>query len=420
MRPGLAAVLLLLVAGCVDPLAANVAPATADAQAVREALAVAVAGLPCDAEVGAGTSANVDVLATLSLDEGSHGELAVFGDLGALARYQTGGFDLVDLADPLAPRALATWDPEETDRALDVKFTPDGATLVVGGDKAIHLLDVRDPLAPRVESVYPLTKPQAHMLSVFEVGGATWVAAPKGEGYDLAIYRVVGEPGARALEPASQPPITLLGERTGQDLLRSHDAWFTVDESLGKPLLWVANSWDGIVALDVSDPAAPTIAARLPNADPYQGYTHTVQTTFVDGRRLVVAVQEVGANALKVYDASDLAAPKLVGVWHVPVVAKPQHNLQLVAAHAFVAHYDEGVYAFDLAGLAGPVPARLEPVAHLTGTANGGTGPGASFAGTWDVVVHRGLLFTSEIADGVRVAAFGCLAAGDPTVASTG
>lgn len=420
------AALALMLSGCLAP-AVEVAPASLDATAF-DAVRAALVDLPCEATVGEGTSANLRELAFDPLDDlmdGSHGELAIWGSLAAVARYQTGGFDLLDVADPLAPRQLSTWDPEETDRSLDVKFTPDGATLVVGGDKAITLIDVREPMAPRVESVTVLEKPQAHMLSVFEIDHETYVAAVKGGGYDLALFRVVGEPGARVLESIARPPLTRVGETTGQDLLRSHDAWFTNDETLGKPLLWIANSWDGIIALDLTDPNAPVIISRIPPTDPYQGYTHTVQTTFLGERRLVVAVQEVGANALKVYDATDLAAPRLVGLWHVPVAAKAQHNLQLVGNLAFVAHYDEGTYVLDLADVVdGPLPSRLVPIARLAtrddGTSTTAPEPASGFGGTWDVVIVRGLLYTSEISEGLRISGFGCLAAGDEALSSTG
>lgn len=423
----LAAILLAATAaGCLSTPGADLDAAKLEAP-LWEAVRARIGPLPCEATVGEGTSDNLVELALDPLDdagEGSHGELAVSGTLAAIARYQTGGFDLVDITDPLAPRQLAAWDPEEADRSLDVKFSPDGATLLVGGDRAITLVDVREPAAPKVESVYRLAKPQAHMLTVFEVDGASYVAAAKGEGYDLAIYRIAGEAGARTLEPVAKPRLTRLGETTGEDLLRSHDAWFAIDVMLQKPVLWVANVWDGIVALDVSDPAAPQVISRIAPLDPYQGYTHTVQATFVDGRRLVVAVQEVGANALKVYDATDLEEPTLVALWHVPVVAKPQHNLQLVGAHAFVAHYDEGTYVLDLAEAgAGPFPTRLAPIARLAaieGTASAPSAPQDAFRGTWDVVVHNGLLLTSEIAHGLRVTGFGCLEAGEAALSSTG
>ncbi len=435
MRALLLPALAILLAGCVatpdDLIPAGDDPAADAAADAWAALASTFADLPCDVSVGAGTSANLAPVAASRLDmngEANHGELDRWtSDDGVttyviIARYSVGGFDIADITDPANPVQLASWDPEESDRALDVKFAPGGATVVVGGDKAISLVDIRDPAAPVLEGRYSLAKPQAHMITTFAVDNASYVAAPKAEGHDLAIYRMNGDPGARSLELVSHPQLTLLGEATGQDLLRSHDAWFTVDDILGKPLLWVANVWDGVIALDVSDPTSPTVIARIPNLDPYQGYTHTVQTTMVDGRRLVVAVNEVGANGMRVWDATDLDNPVLIATWHIPAVAKPQHNLQLVGTYAFVAHYDEGTFVFDLDGLpTGTVPARLAPVAHLAAPpAGAGAGTGGLFDGTWDVVVHRGLILTSEISHGLRVHAFGCMDMGSAMQSSQG
>ena len=429
-----------ILAGCVGPAADLEAASSGDLGLPADpwpAVRAALGDLPCEAPVGEGTSANLAVLAEAPLDEaeGSHGELALQRSsdgarvLAALARYQSGGVDLADVTDPLAPLQIASWDPEETDRGLDVKFTTDGATLLIGGDASIKLLDVRDPAEPRLEDEYVLAKKQAHMLSLFRVAGADWVAAPKAEGFDLPIYKVVGEPWNRTLERVATPALTLLGEATGEDLLRSHDAWFEVDPTTGTPTLWIANVWDGVAALDVMDPTAPKLLAKIPNLDPHQGYTHTVQVAHLDGRRLVVAVQEVGVNAMKVWDATDLARPALVAYWHVPVAAFPQHNLQIVGDRAYVAHYKEGVFVFDLRAVGpGPVPTRLAPVAHLeAGSAPGAAAPNSptgafssAFGGTWDVVVKDGLLYTSEISAGLRVTGYGCLWPGDEGASSTG
>lgn len=401
----------LLFAGCVTPAALDPGATPADSLA---ALRAALAGVPCD-EPG-----SLKVLAEHALDMNagsSHGELAIADSfdggrvLAAVARYNQGGVDLVDVTDPLVPVQLSWWVPEkDANRALDVKFSSDNATLVIGSDLAIRLLDVRDPVSPKLESEFKLSRTQAHMVVVFPVAGQDYVAALKGEGKDLEIFKLAGAPGSRSLELVSTVTLTLAGEATGQDLLTSHDAWFTVDPILNKPVLYVSSSWDGAAIVDVSDPAKPAILGKMPNADPYQGYTHTVQAFVKDNKRFVVAVQEVGLNALKVWDATDLRAPRLVATWSVDNPTSMQHNLNLVGTRAYVAHYGEGVFVFDLSKVGAAVPERLAPVAHLL----------AGDGGSWDVVVRDGVVFTSEIGQGLRVVADGCLVPGDIASSSTG
>ncbi|HUR68538.1 MAG TPA: hypothetical protein VM370_04770 [Candidatus Thermoplasmatota archaeon] len=409
----LALLALLLAAGCITP-SMETPSAVLDPATIWPAVQAAVAELPCD------TDGSVGVLAAdpLALDPGDgNGELALATSfdgtrtIAAVARYHRGGVDLVDVTDPLHPRQLSSWEPEKDGmRALDVKFSSDNATLVIGSDLSIRLLDVRDPSAPRLESELKLSRTQAHMVVVFPISKQDYVAALKGEGHDLEIFTLAGEPGARTLELASTLTLTHAGEPTGQDLLTSHDAWFTIDPLLQKPVLYVASSWDGVAVVDVSDPTRPAILGKIPNLDPYQGYTHTVQAFVRDGTRYVVAVQEVGANALKVWDATDFATPRLVAFWHVQNPTSMQHNLNLVGERAYVAHYGEGLFVFDLSKVGGMLPQRIEPAAHQA------SGEG----GTWDVVVRDGVLYTSEIGEGLRVLGDGCLTPGDGAMSSTG
>jgi hypothetical protein len=406
---------VVALAGCVSPAASDLQPGTAAAPA-WDAVRAALAGVPCD-KVGSLKALAAD---KLEMQPGAgHGELAVASSfdgtrvLAALARYSKGGVDITDVTDPLHPRQLSSWEPaSDAMRALDVKFSTDNATLLIGSDVAIRVLDVRDPSAPRLDSELKLARTQAHMLAVFPIAGHDFVAALKGEGRDVEIYELAGAPGARSLERVSTTRLTLAGEATGQDLLTSHDAWFTIDPIAKKPWLYVASSWDGVAILDVSDPAKPALVAKWPNEDPYQGYTHTVQAFVKDGRRFVVAVQEVGLNALKVWDATDLRVPpRLVAWWSVENPTSAQHNLNLVGTRLYMAHYGEGLFAFDLSKVgASLTPERLAPVAHLA----------AGQGGSWDVVARDGVLYTSEIGEGLRVVGDGCLAPGDAAATSTG
>lgn len=419
-RSTAAAVLLscALLAGCLAP-AGETSSSTRGASDVVAALKAELAGVPCD---DAAKSLKLLAQDKLEMRPGAgHGELAIADSfdhhrvLAALARYNKGGVDLVDVTDPLHPKQLSSWEPaSDANRALDVKFSSDNATLVIGSDLAIRLLDVRDPSAPRLDSELKLSRTQAHMVVVFPIGGQDRVAAFKGEGRDLEIFKLVGAPGARTLAKESTLQLTVAGERTGQDLLTSHDGWFTIDPLTHKPWLYVASSWDGVAIVDVSDPARPTLVTKWANEDPFQGYTHTAQAFVKDKKRFVVAVQEVGANALKVWDATDLSfPPRLVAYWHVrdQDPSSSQHDLNLVGTRLYMAHYGEGIFAFDLSKVGGGMtPETLVPSAHLA----------AGEGGSWDVVIRDGVVYTSEIGEGLRVLGHGCLTPGDLAASSTG
>jgi hypothetical protein len=76
-----------------------------------------------------------------------------------------------------------------------------------------------------------------------------------------------------------------------------------------------------------------------------------------------------------------------------------------------MAHYGEGIFVFDLSKLAtGVAPQALVPTGHLA----------AGEGGSWDVVIRDGVVFTSEIGEGLRVLGHGCLTPGDAAASSTG
>ncbi|MGQ0535487.1 MAG: LVIVD repeat-containing protein, partial [Methanobacteriota archaeon] len=323
---------ILLVSGCVGS-SDEVTPSDATSVDLSAAVRAVVGDVPCEATVDEGTSENLAEVLSVPLDSAGYAsaaELWIQGDRAYVARYGTGGFSIVDLSDPLNATEVAVYDPEPAIRGLDVKATTDGSAVLIGSDDGIRIVDVRDAAAPLLEHHYAFDDAQAHMLTVFRVGAHDYVAAPKGEGQDMPIFRIDGGPGAHRLTPVASPALTTTSRAAGvwnpEDLARTHDAFFFADPILGVPTLWVANVWEGIVALDVSEPESPTEILRIPNSGPQ--YTHTVQTVVLEGgRRVSASVSEAGVNTLRVFDTTDLARPVLLAEWSVPVAADPQHNV---------------------------------------------------------------------------------------------
>lgn len=442
MWPPSRAILLgvALLAGCATPVAdVDAAGVSAGLPGIDASLA---ADLPCEADMSwTDLTANLREVGAdplTAFQETWRGEFDIhdLGDRTLLVAGRgpatKGGFDLYDVTDPTAVVPVGEWDGSEYG-FQDVKFTPDGSGVVHAAHAtALVLVDVRDPTDPVLEAEYELEASGAHMVATWNVGGVDHVSISKAEGKDLSIFALRGEPGSRAFERLATPTLNPIGDFPREEDLvlfntRAHDSWFEVDPETGTPLLWIANVFWGVAALDVSDPAAPKLAMRALHQDPYAGYTHSVQVAHVDGKRYVVATTEYVFGGLKVWDATDLSAPKLVADWRMDVPTMPSHNMQVVGQHVFVAHFYEGLLVFDLAqidGAGGLAPQRLEPVGHAPPLGDPSTrvpvSPGQDYFGALDVSVEDGIVWVSEGEHGVRSFAFGCLTPGDETLSSWG
>ena len=438
LAPALA--LALLAAGCVSPAAVEPASvADVDAAALAADLRALLADVPCEVDsVGGGTSENMLEIANLPYDGSAHGEIDIRGDWMLSARYQAGGFELTNVADPLNPAMAALFQSEEAN-AQDVKWMPDNRTAVVGVNLKVLLVDVGpvldDPRAPAEileandthpvllgEWEYPIdamnphdqVAPNMHMLTTARIDGTDYVFIAPNTDTGFWVLERVGD----TLEYVGN-----FGAPLGGSLIGPHDMSLVWDEMMQAPVLYVANGFEGWMAWDMSDPRAPEMLGLMLNLDPAPvSYTHTALGAKVGDKRLVVTIAEVGVNMMKVYDATNFAAPVLVGVWWADKAAPhmPQHNIQIVGERLYMAHYTQGVFVFDMSGwdatpLAGslsiaPVARYAPPEPEAPDT--------LGFGNVWDVVVHRGLLYVNDGLRGTAVVGYGCLTPGDEAATS--
>lgn len=431
MRVPLAIALLLLLPGCLD------GEGTGDDGAVGggdglpadpfEAVRTAMADVPCEADVGEATSANLAVLARATFEEGGAGDIDVRGRLLASTR------SLHDVSDPLDPVLLADFVTLEIDAGGDVKFLSDNQTLVTGAPGGILLLDVRDPAAPVVEDEWSFDEftgvnlpggslfLNAHMLGTALIGGTDWVFLAPNSNSGIWILRVDGEPGSRQLTYVTQ---TLPAEGGP---LGPHDLFVHQDPFTDGWLLYSADGFHGWTVFSLDDPTAPAPLGGL--VLPQPGYTHTIQAARFGERRIVVTIAEVGENLLQVFDATVLQAPILLATWQVaPLATTPQHNINIVGDHLYLAHYGYGMFVFDLTTV-GTLPlssvGTFQPVAHYD-PVPGGTPYVAGidgFEAVYDVVLQDGVLYVSGFSDpvnGIDVLGFGCITPGDATQRSIG
>lgn len=441
MRVLLVALLALaLFAGCVAPEAPPVDPASVQAAAASN-LQGLLAGVPCQAKAVPmdKTSENLKPVAQLAYGtQGIHGEIDLAGDWMIAARYAEGGFELANVADPAHPVKVATYQSKEKS-AYDVKWMPGNASVVVGHGMTVDLVDVSEivnsslspaaleeaNLTPKLVSVFTYPKPMTavegtnmHMLTAARIASKDYVFIAPNDNTGVWVLELVGTGADRKLVVAGQVGDLPLGGGP----LGPHDMSLVQDEFLHKPVLYIANGFEGWSAYDVSDPKAPKMLALMPNLGPAQGYTHTVVGQKVGDRRLVAMIQEVGSNWLSIYDATNFQAPILLAQWHAndQMPASPQHNIQLLGDKLYVAHYSHGVFVFNLSKLdRTPLTstASLAPMAHFQPQAPAADGATA-FDNVWDVVVHRGVLYVNDVKAGTSVVGFGCLTPGDEAASS--
>jgi hypothetical protein len=417
----------LILAGCTDPPATSPGPVGHVAIPWPEAAQALMAGVPCEAEVGEGTSDNLRVLANVTFEEGGTGDIDVRGTLLASTR------SIHDVSDPLAPVLAADFEELDIDAGGDVKFLSDNQTLVAGSSGGVLLIDARDPWAPVVEDHWSweefsgVNLPggsvflNAHMLGTALIDGVDWVFLAPNSNSGIWVLRVDGEPGSRELAYVAQT-LPVEGGPLGP-----HDLFVQRDPFTNGWLLYSADGFHGWTVFDVDDPANPVPVGGL--VAPQPGYTHTIQAARLGERRIVVTIAEVGENLLQVFDATVLQAPVLLAEWQVePLATTPQHNLNIVGQYVYVAHYGYGMFVFDLND-AGNLPVAgllsLRPVAHYDPVPGGepyvlGIG---GFEAVYDVVLQDGVLYVSGFSDpvnGVDVLGFGCIVPGDAAQRSVG
>lgn len=411
-----------------------------DTAAVQAKLSELVKGIPCEAKsvVTGKTSENLKQLTNIAYEgEGIRGEIDARGDWLLTARYADGGFEVSNIADPATPVRVTAY-LTKVPHAYDVKWMPDNETAIVGHSDTVDLVDMGPVIkAPSLAAIekqnitpvlldswkYPGAGPghastNMHMLTTARISGVDYVFIAPNDDAGVMVAKLTGEGASRKL-------VTL--GRLGADILPGgplgpHDMSFVVDELSHKPVLYVANGFEGWKAFDVSDPAKATLLAISPNMGPAQGYTHTVVGQKVGDRRLVATIQEVGANTLSIFDVTNWQTPILLAQWRADTTEPltPEHNIQLLDGKLYVAHYTKGVFVFDLKKLdAKPLLGTLSiaPVAHYQPSKPTTSSPpsAVAFADVWDVVIHRGVVYVNDVDSGTDVVAFGCLSAGDIT-----
>jgi hypothetical protein len=239
------------------------------------------------------------------------GEMDVKGDLAAVAiAYPESGFVLFDVSNPSSPKFLSWYRGDEceglaidTDCGAFVDLSPNGERVYIsvqaisvapGGAPSprpaltaypgIDVVDITDRKVPRLTQKLPVTSiGGVHTTRSFNVPG-------KGE-YTVSVANGIGA----AIHKLDEASGTL--EEVGViDMDELHDTFVQKDPTSGKTLLYIAGGFDsGFYVFDVSDPANPKGLAEWDITPECENdwYSHTIDVTTVNGRRIVTMPVEL-------------------------------------------------------------------------------------------------------------------------------
>lgn len=432
MKRAAASILVLVLAGCVSTTEDGALPPTESSSAAVSpafaALAVDLADVPCSVPTVSrtSTSGNVEVVADVPVENPvlprTLAEIDRQEGLLVQAFYTDQGFRLLNISDPREPVEVGSYVVQAGSDTYDVKFSNQGPLVIVGFVDRLHLIDVSDPAKPvRVsELLHPAEyRGQAHMVFPHVVDGVEYVfVTPSVSGTGLLVAKITGNGSHAKLE------LVRVYTSTGPhavfpQALAPHDTFAEYDRTYGHHVLYLANSFNGVVIMNIDDPADAVPIASLPGtqAPPPTGaapnHYHTIQSTWIGEKRVFATVSEVGYNTLKIFDATDIENPTFMGEWvydrNQP--ANLQHNFQIVDGKIFMAHYERGLFVFDLAAFVSAPSGVLPEVAHYQPP------PGGLL---WDVILWDGVLFVSDIPQGLHVLGYGCFEPGNPRFTSRG
>ena len=181
--------------------------------------------------------------------------------------------------------------------------------------------------------------------------GDTWVF----EGVDGRDYAYIGTfmHDWMKVWDVTNPEMTVLTDSIQVDARRINDVKIHPNNRLGLITReGASNRKNGIVLLDLSDPAHPTILSEY--TDSVTGGVHNV---WIDGERDLVYACHNGTSELHIIDISDPRNPREVGRWGLDKEDKTLHDVIVQEGYAYLSYWDDGLIILDVgAGTHGGTP----------------------------------------------------------------
>jgi hypothetical protein len=118
---------------------------------------------------------------------------------------------------------------------------------------------------------------------------------------------------------------------------------------------------NGIVLLDLSDPAHPVIASEY--TETVTGGVHNV---WIDGENDLIYAVHNGTSDIHIIDVSDVAQPMEVGRWGIQKQSKSLHDVIVQDGYAYLSYWNDGVVMLDVgAGTHGGTPREPQFVSQF-------------------------------------------------------
>lgn len=280
--------------------------------------------------------------------------MASLGDHAYGVRDGGKEFCVVDLTDPVNPAVTGSLTLNLTvPTAVTVSESPGGERHAYVGagvsGEGVHIIDVTDPAAPIHEGFIPLAQGPSDLdvegsrlyvmagylgLMIYDItdpiqplyqSSLTFGYSPqivRAVGKTLYVGRRTGGAGGLLIVDASDP--------FAPEILGTSDVPKTpFDFRFDGSLLYIADATEGLLIMDVGDPAHPRLVSRLRTMEDCRALA------LRDGRVYLADTGETGG--LHVVDVSDPAAPRLTGYYPAPFPC----DLEVVHDHLLMATYNE-------------------------------------------------------------------------------
>jgi hypothetical protein len=279
----------------------------------------------------------------------------------------------------------------------------------------VHIIDISDKAHPKWMGFTPITPDGPHSITYAKINNrhilfqSVYAFAYAYGGVDVPQQQrlviteldtsVPGVASLRTLAEYRHPLAVGLGKMP-------HDVSIQVHPLTGKTLAYVAY-WDlGVVILDVTDPAKPTLVSTYSDFGPAKyGEIHMARAfpQLIGGKHVTAAEPEIGAQPdsgyLTFFDTTDPAKPTYLSSWKIPGNIPSDggslgpHYFDVRDGQLVMASYHAGFWVVDVSTPENLVHPRSVGFSEVNATGpggaavpvvGGGSGTDSAFDAWWD------------------------------------
>lgn len=373
-----------------------------------------------------------------------YGETAVKDGYAYLSKYGPDSgmaiFDVADLADPQLVGSIRLDQGFEPDVEVSddgawafwstqrVPFSPTLPALEPQANlpRGVHIIDIRDKASPRWAGFSPTDPDGPHSITYHNLSGRHLLLQSV---YALAYaFAGVEVPGAQRLvitELDTSLPVATLRvlseyreeEGAGGPGKFPHDVSVQVHPRTNQTLAYLSYWNQGLVILDIGDPAHPVKVGKFQDFGPAPyGNVHMARAFphLVAGRHITVVEPEVGGQPDTGYmtfiDTTDPADPRYISSWLLPGNLTSQglrfspHYFDVADGRVALASYHAGLWVIDVHDAANLAHPRSVAFAEMP-SARSVLGPASAFfeMGAFDAWWYEDHIVVGDILEGLGV-----------------